>query len=187
VASAAILVNTAFGRSTAQLQQLADLLSPRVRSSPSGMRALEVIALRIHTAAGAAAMDFTLPSPDGTPVAMADHAGRWVLLDFWSSTCMPCLRAAPLLRAVQRKYADRLDIIGISLDTRREAWTGAIEKHGMDWTHASSLEGWECPVRIHYGVVQMPAMILVGPDGRIVATSGLTAETLDETLEGLLE
>ena len=185
-ASAALLKNTAFGRTDEQMRQLFSTLSPQVQNSPLGMQVRESIDLKVRTAPGAAAMEFTLPAPDGTPVKMSDYAGRWVLLDFWSSSCAPCLRAAPIVRDVQQKYADRLTIIGISLDTRRELWVGAIERHNLNWVQAASLKGWECPVRIHYGVEQMPTLILVDPDGHIVATPGLTAENLDETLSKLL-
>lgn len=185
-ASAALLKNTAFGRTDEQIRQLFSTLSQQVQNSPQGMQVRESIDLKARTAPGAAAMEFTLPAPDGTPVKMSDHAGRWVLLDFWSSSCAPCLRAAPTIREVQQKYADRLTIIGISLDTRRDLWVGAIERHNLSWVQASSLKGWECPVRAHYGVEQMPTMILVDPEGRIVATPGLTVENLDETLSKLL-
>ncbi len=187
--SAAILGNTTFGRTDEQIEELFSALSPEIKSSLFGMRVRESIELRVRTRAGAQAMPFTLPAPDGTQVRMNDYAGRWVLLDFWSSTCMPCLRAAPVLREVQAKYADKFTIIGISLDTRREPWIGAIANHDLSWVHVSSLSGWDCPVRAYYGVSQMPTMLLVDPSGKIVVPPDgtLTAENLDQTLSKLIE
>lgn len=181
--SALILGHTTFGRTNEQIDALVAGLSPEVRNTPYGHRVSEAVALRQRTAAGAPAMEFELSAPDGSTVNMSDLRGRWVLLDFWASFCVPCLRAAPTMREIKAKYGDRLAIVGISLDTRRELWTGAIESHDLNWIQATSLKGWECPVRAFYGVEQMPALVLVDPEGRIVnATQTLRAETLDQAL-----
>src|SRR5262245_44002155 len=52
---------------------------------------------------GASAADFTLPALDGSTVHLSDFRGKVVLLDFWSTTCDPCLAAMPHLVELYKK------------------------------------------------------------------------------------
>lgn len=186
-AAGAILAKSTFKRSIDQLEELYGLLNKKVRKSYCGKQVRELIDQKIRLTPGAPAMKFSVPGPDGKAVRMADYKGKYVLLDFWSSSCIPCLRSVPLLKEAYSTYKDKgFVIIGLSLDTRRDAWLGAVEKHGMNWVQASSLVGFDCPVRTFYGVVQMPMLVLVDPDGNIVDLT-LTAEKLMETLAGMIK
>src|SRR4051812_23139237 len=58
--------------------------------------------------------DFDLVSIDGTEVRSQDLQGKIVLLNFWSSTCGPCIREFPALEAMHRSYQGRgLVVIGV--------------------------------------------------------------------------
>lgn len=43
-----------------------------------------------------------------------DTKGKFVLIDFWATWCGPCRKVIPELNEWQKKYADKLVIIGIS-------------------------------------------------------------------------
>ncbi len=70
------------------------------------------------TATGPKAPDFTLPAIDGSQVSLADfHGKKVVVLDFWSTTCDPCMAEMPHLVDLYKRYKDRgLVVLAISLD-----------------------------------------------------------------------
>jgi thiol-disulfide isomerase/thioredoxin len=113
--------------------------------------------------------------------------GNYVLVDFWASWCGPCRREMPAVKAVYEKYHDKgFDIVGLSFDMKHEAWTDAIRKLGLPWHHLSDLKGWQSLAGATYGINAIPATLLFGPDGKVVA-SGLDGAALGKLLETLLK
>ena len=53
-------------------------------------------------------------TPGDRPLTLAGLRGHVVLIDFWTYTCINCIRTLPYLEAWQRKYHDKgLEIIGV--------------------------------------------------------------------------
>ena len=67
----------------------------------------------------AAALALAAPGPDVTLPALAALPGP-VLLNFWSSDCLPCVRELPLLQA-QSQRLPALRFVGIAIDEGRRA------------------------------------------------------------------
>lgn len=136
---------------------------------------------------GANAPAFTLADVNGKMVSLSDFKGKYVLIDFWASWCGPCKGQIPFLKAVNEKFKDKnFVLLGISLDSKREAWLKAIEKEKLDWLHVSELKGWADAAAAAYGVTYVPSNVLIGPDGKVIARD-LYDDNIDKKISAILK
>jgi peroxiredoxin len=138
------------------------------------------------TEIGALAPDFTLNTPEGTPLTLSSLRGKIILLDFWASWCAPCRKENPNVVAAYAKYKDKgFDILGVSLDREKGAWVKAIADDQLTWHHVSDLKFWQNEAAVKYGVQQIPLSLLIDKDGKIIAKN-LRGDELEKKLAQLL-
>jgi len=135
---------------------------------------------------GGQAPDFTLNTPEGQALSLKDLRGKVVMLDFWASWCGPCRKENPHVVKLFNKYKDKgFDILGISLDSKKERWVQAIKKDQLTWHHVSDLKGWQNKVAQAYGVRSIPQTILLDREGKIIARD-LRGPSLESKLKEAL-
>ena len=120
-------------------------------------------------------------APQGATKRLSDYCGKgnYVLVDFWASWCGPCRAEMPHVKALYEKYHSKgFEIVGVSLDNDKAAWTGAIQRMNLTWPHLSDLKGWQSEAAALYGISSIPATLLIDPQGKIVAF-GLRGDQLD--------
>lgn len=119
---------------------------------------------------GAEAPAFSLPTPEGKTVSLADFKGQYVVLDFWASWCPDCRKDAPNIVALHKQYKDKgVAFVGISFDTNKEAWTNALPKLGIEYTQVSELQKMNTSaVAKAYAVKWIPSVYLIDPEGKVV-------------------
>jgi peroxiredoxin len=135
---------------------------------------------------GQSAPPFSMKTIDGKTAGLADFKGKYVLLDFWASWCMPCRQENPNVVKAYNKYKDRnFSIFSVSLDKDPVAWKQAVATDKLTWTHGSELSDFEGPTVRLYQVEAIPSSFLIDPTGKIVAKNLRGAELdafLDKTL-----
>lgn len=147
----------------------------------------ERIAAKKSTVVGKQAPSFTMNDTEGKPVSFSSFKGKYVLLDFWASWCVPCRKENPYLVKAYQKYKDKnFTIISVSSDSKAEMWKEAIQKDGLTWVHISDLSGIRNSVAKLYGVQPIPDNFLIDPNGTIIAR-GLHGEDVEKKLGEIIK
>ncbi|SMO70927.1 TlpA family protein disulfide reductase [Fodinibius sediminis] len=118
---------------------------------------------------GQPAIPFTLPTAAGETLRMQDFRGRYVLLDFWASWCIPCLDEFPHMRKLYNNYSrDQFEILAISIEEDSLRWRQATEQFQNPWPQLYGGHGFEQETFSAYRGGGIPFYILVGPEGNIL-------------------
>jgi thiol-disulfide isomerase/thioredoxin len=118
---------------------------------------------------GSPAPEIRQRTPQGDMLALSDLRGKVVLVDFWASWCRPCRMENPNVKRVYERYHGKgFEILGVSLDRTKDAWTSAIAQDGLPWKHVSDLAFWNNAAAQEYGLSSIPYTVLVDPEGKIV-------------------
>lgn len=161
-------------------------LTPHIKNTTYGQNVGAYIALNQDIKIGEPFADFTQENLQGQAVKLSDYKGKIVLLDFWASWCGPCRADNPKLLAIYQEFHDQgFEILGVSLDTRKEHLQEAVIKDKLLWTNVSDYKGDKNRVALTYGVTGIPDNFLIDKNGNIVAR-GLRGEKLKEKLKTLL-
>lgn len=147
------------------LLHLYNRLSDEQKASPEGMEILNYINPVSTLSIGDNLPSYEYVDKNGKTVRLDDFRGRWILLDFWSRGCGPCIKAVPELGAVSKENQDKLSVVSISLD-RESSWKEASANHGIFWNDWNDPKGYAGSVRI-FGTRGIPTFVLITPDGTI--------------------
>jgi len=111
------------------------------------------------------------------------YRGKVVLVDFWATWCGPCRAMLPQLVELHEQYRDRgFDIVGVNLDDEAEAVESFLKENELPWaTLFDSHEDAAESMGRYYGIRVIPTTVLVGKDGKVLATN-LHGEEINQAL-----
>lgn len=115
---------------------------------------------------------------------LADYRGKWVILDFWNTYCISCLKSFPKLDSLQREYNDEVQVIAVSSTNRQETETFFDTHENVFRPDIPFITGDTLLAELfpHSGD---PYLVWVNPQGKVIhLTAGyfLTRERLDLAL-----
>ena len=142
-----------------------------------------------NSAVGKKFIDFEMADAEGKMHKLSEFVGngKVVLIDFWASWSPPCRADMPNLVAAYKQYKSKgFEIVGISLDSKADAWAKGVQDLGITWTQLSDLQGWKNAGAALYGVNSIPHTILVDKDGTILCKQ-LHGKEIAAKLEEILK
>lgn len=122
-----------------ELKAAYDGMSERVKNHSSIAPLVKELAALEKIQPGATAPDFATTDVNGNPIRFSEAVkGKYVLLDFWASWCVPCRRSFPHVKDLYNKYKDKGLVVFCVADndSSEDEWREAIEKDGVqDFFH----------------------------------------------------
>lgn len=113
---------------------------------------------------------------DGKPVSLADLRGRVVLVHFWDSGNSQCKDDLEALAQLQIKYAREFTLLGVNLDYKKESAVAAVRELGVNWPQLYEPGGMDSRLANELGIVNVPTMLLIGKDGKVMNRQIYVAE-----------
>ncbi len=136
--------------------------------------------------AGKPAPAFSLQRADGEgTVSLAELRGKPLLINFWSTWCIPCKSEHAALLQAARFYKGRVNFLGIIYQDSADAVRAQLKRAGSAYPHVLDPDS---SVAIDYGVAGVPESFFIDAKGNIRAkqAGALTASMLHEGLDALL-
>jgi peroxiredoxin len=122
--------------------------------------------------AGDQAPAVTVTTLEGERLELEKLEGKAVLLDFWATWCVPCVAELPVFVDLYDQGKTRKDfvMIGVSLDGDEKMLRRFLKKHRVEWHQVNGPKGGAQEAAERFGVIGLPAVFLIGPDGKILAS-----------------
>ena len=120
----------------------------------------------------------------GGEVNLADYQGKAaVVIQYWTTTSDVCKADHSVLGDLYKKHGRRgLEIIGVNLNYGRDEVMEYLEETKLPWPQLYEEGGFESRFAKEMGVVTVPLMILVGPDGKVI-NANIQAAEIEESLK----
>ena len=136
--------------------------------------------------------DIAITLRDGKTIKLNDYRGKYILLDFWASTCEKSMKERTILKELYemtKEEQEKFIIVSLSLDSDKIAWGNALDNNGLaldGWVQGNDTMGTESIATRLFGVKNTPHMILIDPEGRAISLN-IEADEVQMRVEQILE
>lgn len=116
--------------------------------------------------------DFNFTTFDGNQYRLSSfHKKNYILLCFWDSGCIPCIKSIPILKMLDSSYSKKgLKLISISIDNEKGEWIKSLSKYKMPWLQSCDLPSYikGLSIRDLYDIQYIPQYFLIDMDGKLI-------------------
>ena len=117
-----------------------------------------------------------------------DFQGKILLINFWATSCKPCIKEFPSENALAEKYKDEpVAVINICMESSVDSWKRIIRKHGLKTMNLYSQGNWDKKLTKNFDINGWPHSVLVDWNGNIVQNKCPRAsKNVDKLIDQLL-
>ena len=141
-------------------------MSEEDKTTPQGYRITAYLFPPPVVGIGDDIVDTDLIDKNGNTTKISDYLGKYLLLDFWSLSCGPCIMSLPEMKEISEIYSEKLTIISISLDTKSR-WELATNTYDMPWINIRDPKSYG-GLAANYGVNGIPSYVMISPEGKVI-------------------
>jgi thiol-disulfide isomerase/thioredoxin len=122
--------------------------------------------------------DFSLKDTKGKVVKLSDFRGRWVVVNFWTTWCTPCVKEMPELITFQQRFP-AIQMLGVNFEQRSEQELRPFLKR-FDFNYPILLLS-DIPLTPFEPLKGLPTTAIIDPHGEMISkhTGPVTAKTLE--------
>ena len=158
--------NKSFGHEDL-IRSLYDRMSEADRATEDGQLIAAYLNLPEVVNVGDQMVDGDLYDPEGNVRHLSEFKGKYILLDFWSQGCGPCLQSLPEMEEVAKLYKDHMEVVSICSDPK-ESWLDFIERKGLTGNQWNEFAKGKTGLAAVYQVKAIPYYVMISPKGEIV-------------------
>jgi thiol-disulfide isomerase/thioredoxin len=114
-------------------------------------------------------LDATFERFDGTSGTLAQYRGKPLLVNFFSSTCLPCRTEMPALEQVHGTLGAQMTFLGIDVQDTVEGGKAFIDTVGITWELGRDPDGEV--LQATFGGTRLPTTTVLDAEGKIAFTS----------------
>lgn len=178
--------NKSFGHEDL-IRSLYDRMSEADRATEEGQLITVYLNLPEVVNVGDQMVDGDLYDVKGNLHHLSEFKGKYIMLDFWSLGCGPCLQSFPELKEVSEMYKDSLEIVSISMDTK-ESWSDFVERKGLTGNQWNEFAKGTTGLAAVYQVKGIPRYVMISPEGIVVGMwSGYGPGSIKEKVQHLIQ
>lgn len=116
--------------------------------------------------------NFSFSATDGKQYELSSFRNeKYVLLCFWDSWCLPCIKSIPILKRIDSSYSEiGLQVISLSIDNDEKKWHNSLIKYEMPWLQSCDLPKYikGLPIRDLYDIKYIPQYFLIDKNGKLI-------------------
>lgn len=137
-----------------------------LKSSTNGRKLANIIYPPQIIKVGDVVPDIELTDTAGNVHRLQELKGKFVLLDFWSYGCGPCIFAMPELKEISEQMKDSLVVVSISMDSEK-MWKKASSEHGITWNSWNDMQ-YDTVIYARFGIYVIPHFCIISPEGKLL-------------------
>jgi len=141
---------------------------------------LSICFFAVQSVAQAEPVAFTGVDINGKELRLSDYRGKWVLVNYWATWCMPCVKELPELVAFHNKHKEKTAVVlGLNMESIKPEKLRAFVR---DKSVTYPIVQVEMTVQTPFGAVfGMPTSFLINPKGEVAAreVGAITAKLIE--------
>lgn len=149
------------------IRSLYDRMPEADRATAAGQLIAAYLNLPEVVSVGDQMVDGDLYDVKGNLHHLSEFKGKYILLDFWSQGCGPCLQSFPEIKEVAESYKEGLVIVSINSDPK-DRWLDFIERKGLTGNQWNELAKGATGLAAVYQVTGIPHYVMISPEGVVL-------------------